>query len=185
MFKSDPVESCLDSFEWLDEDLKYGKVQNGQSEKIIEDENHDNIPEVNKSMENANCQNALLTKPVTKFRLSESFLLPINKSPPKPSTFPIKDDQPEVNINIPIPYCENNDIDIHSVLPETPLSKYYLGKKKKSRISELISTLSVADASNGEIDLKLDQKGGATRDMNYSTILNESLDLVGSDNENN
>merc|ERR1719273_146563 len=78
---------------------------------------------------------------------------------------------------LPLLFCDEN-IDIHKPVPETPLSKYYLSKKKKSRISELISTLSVADTSNGEMDLKLDQIGGATRDNNYSNLLNEPPELL-------
>ena len=118
-------------------------------------------------------QKYAITKPVQKFRLSESFFLPPSSSPPHINAIDIG-----IKDKIPTPLFGTEELDIKTPMPETPLAKYYLSRKKKSRISELISTLSVADASNGEMDLKLDQNGGATRDNNYSNLLNEPPELL-------
>ena len=182
ILKSDPVEERLDSFEWLDEDVQTGRVKDTHKENISENQGKI-ITEDNKNNDNIIPRNAALSKPVTKFRLSDSFLLPHSKSPPKTGLDSSNEKLIGINKDIPLLFCTTEETDIISNIPETPLSKYYLSKKKKSRISELISTLSVADVSNGEIDLKLDQKGGATRDNNYSNILNELPDFIDSDNE--
>ena len=173
-----------DSFEWLDDKQKSSKEPTKLEPKLL-DLSSDNIIPSDENVNIENCQEVVSIKPVSKFRLSDSFLMPISKSPPKIKTNPTLNQVDEKPNDVPLLFCDTDDTDIHKPVPETPLSKYYLSKKKKSRISELISTLSVADVSNGEIDLKLDQKGGATRDSNYSTILNETPDFLVSDNDNN
>ena len=173
-----------DSFEWLDDNEKSSKKPTKLEPKLL-DISSDNFIPPDENVNTENCQETMSTKPVSKFRLSDSFLEPISKSPPKIKIVPTMNQVAEKPNDVPLLFCEAENIDIHKPVPETPLSKYYLSKKKKSRISELISTLSVADVSNGEIDLKLDQKGGATRDNNYSTILNETPDFLVSDNDNN
>ena len=173
-----------DSFEWLDENQKSSKEATKLEPKLL-DLSSDNFIPSDENVNIENCQEMAPTKTVSKFRLSDSFLMPISKSPPKIKIDPTLSQVDEKANDFPLLFCDTDDIDIHKPVPETPLSKYYLSKKKKSRISELISTLSVADVSNGEIDLKLDQKGGATRDNNYSAILNETPDFLVSDNDNN
>ena len=173
-----------DSFEWLDDNPKSSKEQSKLKPKLL-DLSSENFNESNENINIVNTQETIVPKPVSKFRLSDSFLQPVSKSPPKMKMDLNRIEVDEKTNDVPLLFCDTEDIDIHKPVPETPLSKYYLSKKKKSRISELISTLSVADVSNGEIDLKLDQKGGATRDNNYSTILNETPDFLVSDNENN
>ena len=158
------------------------KEQNDLKPKLLDLSSVDDI-ETNENINLANRQETVQPKSVSKFRLSDSFLMPASKSPPKIKSNATMAPVDEKLTEAPLLFCDEN-IDIHTPVPETPLSKYYLSKKKKSRISELISTLSVADVSNGEIDLKLDQKGGATRDNNYSAVLNETPDFLVSDNEN-
>ena len=184
ILKSDSVEARLDSFEWLDEDVVTGGVQDTHKE-TISDKQGKIMHKDNKNDDHVTPRNDSISKPVTKFRLSDSFLLPISKSPPKTALDSPKEETIEINKDIPLLFCTTEETDIISNIPETPLSKYYKSKKKKSRISELISTLSVADVSNGEIDLKLDQNGGATRDNNYSTVLNESPNFIDFDDGDN
>ena len=177
-------EAVVNSYEWLDEENGESKQEENIKPKLL-DLSSENLIETNENANIINCQDVVPTKPVSKFRLSDSFLMPISKSPPKTKVNSTIDQVGEKSSEIPLLFCDTEETDIHKILPETPLSKYYLSKKKKSRISELISTLSVADVSNGEIDLKLDQQGGATRDTNYSAILNETPDFLVSDNDNN
>ena len=170
--KSNCLKAHLDSLGWLDEESETTHSNIGAIQNELEHDK-ENLAQERKDENIATSQKSDLTKPIKKFRLSESFFLPHSSSPPHipPKEIGKKD-------NIPMPFCGTEELDIKTPMPETPLAKYYLSRKKKSRISELISTLSVADASNGEMDLKLDQIGGATRDNNYSNLLNEPPELL-------
>ena len=170
--KSNSLKVHMDSLGWLDDDPETTQSNIGLNQNEFEHDK-ENLVQQKKHESIAASKKSDLTKPIKKFRLSESFLLPQSGSPPHipPKEIGIKD-------NLPIPFCGTGELDIKTPMPETPLAKYYLSRKKKSRISELISTLSVADKSNGEMDLKLDQIGGATRDNNYSNLLNEPPELL-------
>ena len=178
----DSEGASMDSFGLPNDGQQNSKEQIDLKPKVLDLSSVDDI-ETNENVNLANCQETVQPKTVSKFRLSDSFLMPASKSPPKIKSNTAMAQVEKKLTEVPLLFCDEN-IDIHKPVPETPLSKYYLSKKKKSRISELISTLSVADVSNGEIDLKLDQKGGATRDNNYSAVLNETPDFLVSDNEN-
>ena len=170
--KSNSAKAHMDSLGWLDDEPETTQSNVALDQNEFENDK-ENLGQERKVDNIEASQKCALTKPIQKFRLSESFFLPESSSPPH---IPAK----EIGLrdNIPMPFCGTEELDIKTPMPETPLAKYYLSRKKKSRISELISTLSVADASNGEMDLKLDQIGGATRDNNYSNLLNEPPELL-------
>ena len=170
--KSNSAKAHMDSLGWLDDEPETPQSNVGLDQTEFENDK-ENWGQERKDDNIVASQKSALTKPVQKFRLSESFFLAQSSSPPHLPAIEIG-----IKDNIPTPLFGTEDIDIKTSMPETPLAKYYLSRKKKSRISELISTLSVADASNGEMDLKLDQIGGATRDNNYSNLLNEPPELL-------
>ena len=58
--------------------------------------------------------------------MSESFLLPVSKSPTKPELDLPKDKINEIDKDIPLMFCNNDETDTIGAIPETPLSKYYL-----------------------------------------------------------
>ena len=170
--KSNSAKADMDSLGWLDDEPEITKSIIGLDQNELESDK-ENLAQERKDENIAASQKSGLTKPVQKFRLSESFFLPQSSSPPHIPAIEIG-----IKDNIPTALFGTEELDIKTPMPETPLAKYYLSRKKKSRISELISTLSVADASNGEMDLKLDQIGGASRDNNYSNLLNEPPELL-------
>ena len=170
--KSNSLKANMDSLGWLDDEPETTQSNLGSDQNELENDK-ENLVQERKDENIAASQKSDLTKPIKKFRLSESFFLPQSNSPPHNPAKEIG-----TRDNIPMAFCGTEELDIKTPMPETPLAKYYLSRKKKSRISELISTLSVADASNGEMDLKLDQIGGATRDNNYSNLLNEPPELL-------
>ena len=95
-----------DSFDWLDDDIQFCKEKPDNDKSVLQ-EHQENMPECRENINIAANLHTTSTKPVAKFRLSESFLLPISKSPPKPIMLGQKEKQYGLDQNINIPFIEN------------------------------------------------------------------------------